>query len=491
MDRYLDSLRAGLAFFAPAFAGRRFATLYVGGGTPSLMDPRQIEGLLRPLFRLYSFRADGERSFEFNPAGVSADKLAVLARYGFNRISMGVQSFRIAALRNENRGYQTYETVAKALALIQGQGRFVLNVDLLIGLRGDDRGSFLNTLEALLALKPDTVTIYPINPTVPYLGRYYKRQATTFQADLAARYGDAGREASAIARRSGYSWTPSMMRLTDNYWCLRREALVWRLKHVYDDIAPHPVSIFALGPTSRSRIAGGLSYFQKGDYGSGFKAGVPFWRGSVLDGLSEKRKFVFRELLDRRAVSRTRFRSLFGADLSRVFPEAVRTLRREGAILRGKTDIALVRRSPRAVFAAALHFLDPVDLEGMAEVRFSLRSGRGEWLFCIRRIAATERCLVQARGLALWVSGNTSPLVSPGVDEKVLKLVAAAFLRRAGREPVVSAARVAPRLLADLKILAARLERAVGPRRVSLRVARERGPAAQDDENVAGRNGRR
>ena len=57
---------------------------------------------------------------------MSAAKLAVLEGFGFNRISMGVQSFRPAVLRRENRGYQTYETAARAVGLILGRGRFIL-----------------------------------------------------------------------------------------------------------------------------------------------------------------------------------------------------------------------------------------------------------------------------------------------------------------------------------------------------------------------------
>ena len=155
------------------------------------------------------------------------------------------------------------------MKLILGRGRFILNVDLLVGLRGDDKGSFFKTLDSLLALQPSTVTAYPVKPTVAYLADHYGGDMRRFEADMTRRYGEVGQEAAAVARRHGYLLRPEKPSLRDNDWLFRREPLR-RLKYVYDDIAPQPVSVFSLGPTARSRIAGELAYYQKGTHEAAF-----------------------------------------------------------------------------------------------------------------------------------------------------------------------------------------------------------------------------
>lgn len=457
LDRYLGVLGAQLEYFAPAFAGRRFEALYIGGGTPSLLSPRQLRGLLSPLFKRYSFHDEGERAFEFNPASVAPDKLAVLEEFGFNRISMGVQSFQPEVLRRENRGYQTAEAVARAMRLVLGRGRFILNMDLLVGLRGDGRASFLKTLDKLLALGPSTVTAYPVKPTAAYLAEHYGGDMRRFEADLLERYGDVGAAAAAVAGRRGYIPRPERPGLRDNDWLFRREPLR-RLKYVYDDIAPHPVSVFSLGPTSRSRIAGELAYYQKGTHEDSFAPGARSWKGLRLSPRREMQKFALRELLDRGAVSRERFRSLFSRDLGKVFPGAV---------------LPAGGQTPRGLFQAALSFLDAEELEGMSEVRFSLSSRKSAWRLSLRRLAPEERSMARSGSLGLILQGEPSRLVSGSVDAALLRIVTAAFLQAARREPGESPVRVAPLLIGGLRSALARLERAGHIPAKRLRVARE------------------
>ncbi|MBI5239688.1 MAG: radical SAM protein, partial [Elusimicrobia bacterium] len=457
LSRYLAALGEQLEYFAPAFAGRRFEALYIGGGTPSLLSPSQLRGLLGPLFRRYSFRGEGERAFEFNPVSAGADKLAVLEEFGFNRISMGVQSFRPEVLRRENRGYQTYETVARAARLILGRKRFILNMDLLVGLRGDAKDSFLKTLDRVLALGPSTVTVYPVKPTTAYLSAHYGGDRRRFEADLEKRYGEVGAAAAAAAGRHGYIMRPERPALRDNDWLFRREPLP-RLRWVYDDIAPHPVSVFSLGPTARSRIAGELAYYQKGTHEDAFSPRAEAWRGLRLTPRWEMRKFALRELLDRGAVSRERFRALFSRDLDQVFP---------GAVLPSGGP------TPRRLFQAALSFLDADELEGMSEARFSLGSGKGSWRLCLHRLAAGEASMSRAGSLGLILHGEPSRLVSPAADAALLRILEAAFLQAARREAGGSPVRVAARLLEQLRSVLARLERAGKVPRKALRLSRE------------------
>ena len=455
---YLHSMRAQLAFFASAFSSRRFETLYIGGGTPSVLSPRQIEGLFDPLFARYSFCDAGERAFEFNPDSVDIEKLKTLERFGFNRISMGVQSFRPDVLERENRGYQTYAAVADAMSLILGRGRFVLNVDLLVGMQGDDRESFLNTLDAVLALDPHTVTAYPVKPTKPYLARHYQKQSQFFDADLVRRYGSMSEAVGSIAHKRGYRWSPQRLELQDNNWYFERKP-VRRFDYVYDDLAPYPVSVFSLGPTARSRIAGGLIYHQTGAHDTVFRPQAPIWRGLRLDARWEMHKFVLREMMDSHAVSPERFQSLFGREIGAVYPQALRALRSARRIQERKDALAIIDPTPRRLFLAALYFLGRAELEGMSEVRFSLVTSKGRWQLSLRRLSPVEPCLGRVGNLALVFGKNRESLITPRVDDRLLRLVVAAFVSSAARQPNPSAAGVAPYFLGSLRAILSRLER--------------------------------
>jgi len=188
------------------------------------------------------------------------------------------------------------------------------------------------------------------------------------------------------------------------------------------------------------------------------------------------KRFVLCELLRRSAVSLKRFRSLFRQELRPVFLKELTALRSAGGIRRHADDLAVISPTPRKVFLAALHFIDRAELEGMSEVRFSLSSARGKWDFKLLSLAPAQACLSQARGLALVLAGDRSPLISARADERLLELMTAGFAKAAARGRAPSAAGIAPYFLNTLQSLLSRLEQAGRLRPGSLRLAREAVP---------------
>src|SRR5262245_52378979 len=90
IDRYLEALAAELATLG---APQPVRTLFLGGGTPTHLDPRQLEVLLARVLRWLPLAPGGEFSVEANPDSLTPDKVRVLADYGVNRVSLGAQSF--------------------------------------------------------------------------------------------------------------------------------------------------------------------------------------------------------------------------------------------------------------------------------------------------------------------------------------------------------------------------------------------------------------
>ena len=134
-------------------------TLYIGGGTPSLLPAPLMERLLQALHRHFSFTADAECSCECNPGTVTADFLRVLRQSGINRLSLGAQARQMRLLGLLGR-IHTWDQVVSSVSLARDAGFGNINLDLMLGLPGQTVKDVEETLAAALALKPTHLSCY-------------------------------------------------------------------------------------------------------------------------------------------------------------------------------------------------------------------------------------------------------------------------------------------------------------------------------------------
>lgn len=155
-DRYLAALEKDLA-------GRSTApeTIYIGGGTPTVLRTRQLERLCSALKRHVSFERLKEWTVEANPGSLCAGKLEVLVSAGVNRISLGVQSFNDNALRLLGRRHGANDT-AENVAMIREAGVGNLNLDLIACVPGTGRLVWADTLRKAVSLGPEHVSVYAL-----------------------------------------------------------------------------------------------------------------------------------------------------------------------------------------------------------------------------------------------------------------------------------------------------------------------------------------
>jgi len=162
IDRYIASLRRQLEMHAELLTGSQLVSVYIGGGTPTTVTPEQFEALFASLHDAFPEIAPGsEISVEGSPDTMRKDLLNALHELGVNRISMGVQTLDPDEAVRAGRGYPI-ERVGEAAELISSIGFANVNYDLIYGLEGQTRQSWLNSLHGTLAFEPDTVTLYPI-----------------------------------------------------------------------------------------------------------------------------------------------------------------------------------------------------------------------------------------------------------------------------------------------------------------------------------------
>jgi oxygen-independent coproporphyrinogen III oxidase len=155
IELYLDALAAELALLGTPQPVR---TLFVGGGTPTHLAPGQLGRLLGLLRRWFVLQEGGEFSIEANPGTLGADKIAVLADHGVNRVSLGAQSFQPHLLQRLERDHDPAD-VPRAVERIR-QRIASVSLDLIFGVPGQTVAEWRDDLERTLALRPDHVSTY-------------------------------------------------------------------------------------------------------------------------------------------------------------------------------------------------------------------------------------------------------------------------------------------------------------------------------------------
>ena len=140
--------------------GRLLDTAFFGGGTPTMLDPGQLGGVLAALDSAFGLRAGAEVTTEANPESVSRDSLLRLADAGFTRVSFGMQSAVGSVLAALDRRH-TPGQVERAVAWARQAGLDV-SVDLIYGAPGETMGQWRRSVDAALALEPDHVSAYAL-----------------------------------------------------------------------------------------------------------------------------------------------------------------------------------------------------------------------------------------------------------------------------------------------------------------------------------------
>jgi oxygen-independent coproporphyrinogen III oxidase len=133
-------------------------TIYVGGGTPSLLDPAALAKMLDTLRENYHVEG-AESTLEADPETIAADKASAWRRAGLSRISMGVQSFRDNELKAAGRMHRRADIFA-ATGILRAAGLDNISMDLIAGLPHQTRASWEASIDELLALRPEHVSIY-------------------------------------------------------------------------------------------------------------------------------------------------------------------------------------------------------------------------------------------------------------------------------------------------------------------------------------------
>ena len=156
---WLDAFKKEALYYKDRFKG--FDSLYVGGGTPTFLDVRSLADVMGQLLTHYDFATDSEFTIEANPCDLTREKIKALKDLGFNRISLGIQSFDDHILSFLGRSH-TVREAERALTALRSFGFENIGVDLIYGFQGLNLKKWIDTLKRALAFQPEHLSCYQL-----------------------------------------------------------------------------------------------------------------------------------------------------------------------------------------------------------------------------------------------------------------------------------------------------------------------------------------
>lgn len=162
VDKYLEALFREIDYAAKVYQDRKLTTIYMGGGTPTSLNPQQMDRLLTKVEQTFDLSYMREFTVEAGrPDSITREKLAVIKSHPVTRISINPQTMNDETLKLIGRAHTTDETI-KAFHLAREEGFSNINMDMITGLPGEDITHVRKTLEEIKKLSPESLTVHSL-----------------------------------------------------------------------------------------------------------------------------------------------------------------------------------------------------------------------------------------------------------------------------------------------------------------------------------------
>ena len=157
VDQFLDSLEKQADMYKKSIGNKQINSVYVGGGTPSILNLNQINRLIK-IISNFNILKGASFTFEASPETIDQEKIDFLLQGRVTRISMGVQSLNDQVLKNANRKY-TKELALEKIELLR-KSRYSYNLDFIYGLKEQTADDINNVLQLIKKVQPPSITFY-------------------------------------------------------------------------------------------------------------------------------------------------------------------------------------------------------------------------------------------------------------------------------------------------------------------------------------------
>lgn len=329
-EQYVEALLLEIESYREFAKGYRVSTVFIGGGTPSVLLPKQMERILQKVYEVFELEKRPEITIEINPGTVNEEKLQCYKENGVNRLSMGLQSVNNEKLRLLGR-IHTYQDFVGSYELARKVGFDNISLDLISSIPGQTLQDWKKELETATAQKPEHISVYQliIEEGTPFYEKYAEHPELLPDEEIS---------------REIYLWTGKFL----------KEA-----GYEQYEISNYTKS----GKESRHN----LKYWERGDYlglGLGAASMVRNIRMSntkdmktylerctqpktmredvqFLEEPRQMEEFMFLGLRKTRGVSKKEFRRTFGREMDMVYEKALHKCLENGMLLEHKDRIFL------------------------------------------------------------------------------------------------------------------------------------------------------
>ncbi len=333
--------------------------LHFGGGSPTFLDNGEIELVMKTLTDRFPLDKKAEVSIEVDPRSCPPDKVEVMAKVGFNRMSIGVQDFNEKVQVAVNR-VQPFEQTKATLDAARANGFKSINMDLIYGLPFQSRVSFQGTLDKVLELSPDRIALYHY----AHLPEHFKSQRRINIDDLPSTPEKVGIMMDAIRRLSenGYHYIgmDHFAKTTDELSIAQEEGTLQRNFQGYS--TKPECDMVALGVSSISKVSDSYvanardlpTYYERISHGQ-----LATIRGYLLDADDRLRYKVIMNIMCQFVVYKKQIEDQFGIKFDEYFAFELRNLEsfvKEGLAELHPGRVVVTPKGKLLVRAVAMNF---------------------------------------------------------------------------------------------------------------------------------------
>jgi len=346
MDAFVQAVVREMELRAPEVANLKFETVFLGGGTPSLLNEQQIRYLWGNIQRLFQIDPEGEFTLEANPGTLDRNKLGFLYDLGITRLSLGVQSFNPSELKFLGRIHSVQE-VFDTFELARKIGFRNINLDLMTAFPGITPQSFAHSLQQALALSPEHISCYTLifEPGTPF---YKKMQAGILHLYPEEKEAAFYEQARQILEPAGYiQYEISNFAKGDQHRC--RHNLIYWQHDPYLGLGPSAHSFLNNQRWANFRSLNKYINQLKND-----QLPVDFQESLSNEDLIFEH--IFLRLRLREGIELTDFRERFGLDFVSEFQEQIRQLSQENLIKSDRNRVYLTETGMMLADSIATYF---------------------------------------------------------------------------------------------------------------------------------------
>lgn len=326
---YLQRLIREIEIQAEIFNSSRIVKqLHWGGGTPTFISDDEMSLLMNATRRHFNLlnNDQGEYSIEVHPGTVSASTMTHLRKLGFNRVSMGIQDFDEKVQQAVNR-FNTFEEVSALVKSIRADGYKSISMDLIYGLPQQTEASFAQTLNKIVELSPDRLSLF----NYAHMPHLFKSQQLINEVDLPSSEQKLGLLHFAIDRLqvAGYIYIgmDHFAKPTDELVKAQQDG---KLQRNFQGYSTHgDCDLLAFGVSAISAIDNVYMQNAKNinEYQAKLDEGVlPYIKGFTLNTEDELRKFIINQLICHFALSFNTVKEKFNVDMQIHFAQELSQL---------------------------------------------------------------------------------------------------------------------------------------------------------------------